>query len=125
MKHIMILGLGILAWHVQPAVSAADKGPVNLLRLPAAKVAAANLPAAAWVGLKALTDGDPATFARIPLNGDVVDIVYGFDGAMVAPQRLVVRLPRQALADATTGRVELLVSTLSAHGGFWSLRPIP
>jgi tetratricopeptide (TPR) repeat protein len=125
MIRTILLGFLILALPIQPAWSADDKGPVNLLRLPAAKLEASTLPAAEWGGLKALIDDDPATFARMPSEGGVVDVVYGFGGAMVAPQRLVVRLPREQPADTKTARVEVLVSTLSAYGGFWSLRSDP
>jgi tetratricopeptide (TPR) repeat protein len=119
------LGVILLTLWTQPAQSANDKGLINLLRLPAAKIEAASLPSGEWAAFKPLTDNDPATVAQIKAEGGPVDVVYGFGGATVAPERLVVRLPRQIPADAVTGRVELLVSTLSAQAGFVSVRSDP
>ena len=65
--------------------SMAKKKPVNLLRLPSARVELA--PAADKDALPALTDEDPATIAVFKAAKNApVDIVYGFEGATVTPE---------------------------------------
>src|SRR5207237_890431 len=105
--------------------AADDKTRVNLLRLPSVKIEASSLPSGEWAEFNALTDGNSTSVALIKAPGGAVDVVYGFGGAVVAPERLVVRLPRPVAADAATARVELLVSTLSAQAGFVSVRSDP
>ncbi len=123
--HFCFLGFVALVLDAYLLQAADDKGPINLLRLPAAKVDASSLPIGEWPALKALTDNDPATVALLKAEGSPVDVVFGFGDAMVAPERLVVRLPRQIPPDAATARVELLASTLSAQTGFVSVRSDP
>jgi tetratricopeptide (TPR) repeat protein len=118
---LAVLGVSLaeLAWAAKPEA-------VNLLRLPAAKLEQTTATGNEVGGLSALTDDNPGTFTtaaateRAPL-----ELVYGFGGATVTPSRLVIRLPEKAAAEAATGRVELLVSTLSAHAGFRSVRTDP
>ena len=119
------LGMVVLALAYSQATRAEEKKPVNLLRLSAAKFERSTASSGEQAGLKALTDDDPATVARVQAAEGVVDIIYGFGGAMVAPERLVVRLPRELPANAGIARVEVLVSTSSAQTGFLSLRSDP
>jgi tetratricopeptide (TPR) repeat protein len=122
---LLALFLPALALTFAQATSAQEKTPVNLLRLPAAKIVRATVSGGELEKLRALTDNDPGAVVQVKAQGGAVDIVYGFGGAMVAPERLVVRLPREVPAGAGTARVELLVSTLSAQAGFFSLRADP
>src|SRR5262249_6708240 len=96
--------------------STAKEKPVNLLRLPAAKVEKA--PAVDKDVLRALTDEDPATIAVFKATKDApADIVYGFKGDTVTPENLVVHLPEK-LAPL---RVELLISSAEKPETFRSL----
>ncbi|MFL5342768.1 MAG: transglutaminase family protein [Gemmataceae bacterium] len=121
----LALFLPVLALAFSPVASAEEKKPVNLLRLPAAKIEKANVSAEELTKLQALADNDPATVVQVKGQAGAVDVVYGFGGAVVAPERLVVRLPGEVPAGAGTDRVEVLVSTLSAQAGFFSLRSDP
>ncbi|OAI50286.1 hypothetical protein AYO44_05730 [Planctomycetaceae bacterium SCGC AG-212-F19] len=95
----------------------------NLLRLPSAKLEVATAPAAEWVGLKAIVDGDPLTVGVGSAAPEApLDIVFGFGGATVTAERLVVVQPLQPPPGAATERVEILVSTVSPHFGFRSVR---
>ena len=94
------LGMVVLGLWAQLLRAADDKTRVNLLRLPSVKVEASSLPTGEWAAFHALTDGNPASVALIKAPGGTVEIVYGFSGEMVAPERLVVHLPRPMPADA-------------------------
>lgn len=96
--------------------SMAKKKPVNLLRLPSARVELA--PAADKDALPALTDEDPATIAVFKAAKNApVDIVYGFEGATVTPENLVVRQPEKP----APLRIELLISSADKPESFRSL----
>src|SRR5262249_2739992 len=69
-----------------------DGERVNLLRLTGVKRTATSALGDEADGLKALTDGDPATVAVATPTVDGLDVVYEF-ATVVAPQRLLVRLP--------------------------------
>ncbi len=100
----------------------ADK-PINLLRHPAAKLETTTASPGDRAKLAALTDGDPTTVAVAPTKAsDPLDVVFGFGGATVALEKLVVQLPQPAPAGARTHKVEVLVSTVSPNAGFHSLR---
>jgi hypothetical protein len=119
-----LLWWGCSAW---PAVAAPEHKPINLLRLPSAVLEETTAPQVEAAGLKALTDDNPATAATASATPDApLDVVFGFGGKTVAPENLVVHLPRQVPAEASpAARVEILASTLSAHAGFQSLRADP
>ncbi|MEX0703640.1 MAG: hypothetical protein WD069_16205 [Planctomycetales bacterium] len=111
----------VVAW-CSTRAALGDEKTVNLLQLPAAAVERTSLPGGTAGDLKALTDGDPS----LPLVLDVADgeplsIVYGFGGGMVTLERLVVAVPAGRDA-APPERIELLVSLVSPHAGFQSVR---
>ncbi len=99
--------------------------PVNLLRLPSVKTERSTALANEQASLTALIDDNASTVAVIKATGGSVDIVYGFDGAMVTPERLEVQLPENTVPESATERVEILVSTVSMQAGFQSLRADP
>jgi HEAT repeat protein/tetratricopeptide (TPR) repeat protein len=102
-----------------------NREQVNLLRLPRAHLEATTATPREAVGLRALTDGDPATVAVAAAGPDApLDVVYGFAGDTVTPQKLLVRLPARAPPGAGTASVEVLASTLSPHAGFRALRTL-
>jgi hypothetical protein len=77
-------------------------------------------------GLAALTDGDLKTVTVESANELMpLDIVYGFSGATVAPDGVRVTLPDEGQSGAAAAQLEILVSTVSAHAGFRSLRSNP
>jgi tetratricopeptide (TPR) repeat protein len=130
----------IVAWLFGATAAAADdKAPPDLLRSPAAKLeTTAGSAAADAENVRALTDDDPATAGTFRATPQApLELVWGFGGATVAPERLVVRLPDKpaANAGATTGattgaataaaRVEVMVSQVSPHAGFQLLRADP
>ncbi len=113
------------AWLTQ-AVNAADSRPVNLLKPPTASVEQDGTVAADPQHWQTLTDGDPSTTATAAASEESpLTIVYGFHGEIVSPERLVVTLPRNDAAASAPVRVELLVSTLSPHAGFQTVRSDP
>jgi tetratricopeptide (TPR) repeat protein len=99
-----------------------SKDGVNLLRLPGVKLEETTALENERAGLKALTDDEPntVTVATAPF-----DVVYGFGGATVAPEKLVVRLPNPLPKGAGAGKVEVWASTVSPHAGFQLLRSTP
>src|SRR5262249_8445719 len=95
---------------------------VNLLRLPGTRPPAATAPLGGGAGgLRARTADAPATVAVATPTATGLDVVYEFPG-VVAPERLLVRLPAHNPPGAAAGRVEVLASTVSAHAGFQALR---
>ena len=122
---LLFLLLVVLAMGRSPAARAEEKKPVNLLRLSSVKLERSTALPGEQASLTALTDDDPGTAAEIKAPGGSVEVVYGFGGAVVTPERLVVHLPQQAPPGSATDRVEVLVSTVSAQAGFHSLRADP
>src|SRR5262245_29233072 len=97
-----------------------------LLRLPETRRVGASVGPHDQDRLPALIDNDAATAAVLPATRQFpVDIVYHFGGAEVTPRELVVMLPESIPPDARTGRVELLVSSISAEAGFQFVRADP
>jgi tetratricopeptide (TPR) repeat protein len=98
----------------------------NLLRHPGAHLEATTASAVDRERLAALTDDDPATAAAAHATSTTpLEVVWGFGGATVAPQRLIVRLPRDAKKGTAAVRVEVLGSLVSARAGFQLLRADP
>jgi tetratricopeptide (TPR) repeat protein len=93
---------------------------VNLLRLAGVKLTATTALGDEADGLKHLTDGDPATVAVATPTVAGLDVVYEL-ASVGAPEAVLVRLPANNPPGAATGRVEVLVSTVSAHVGFQAL----
>jgi tetratricopeptide (TPR) repeat protein len=113
------------AWLTQ-AGFAADSRPVNLLKPPTASVEQDGMVAADPRNWQPLTDGDSSTTATATASEESpLTIVYGFRGEIVTPERLVVTLPQKDAAAAIPVRVELLVSNLSPHAGFQTVRSDP
>ncbi len=117
----------MLAWSAAAPAWADDK-PVDLLRVAGAKVERTTSHGDDAKGLAALSDGDPATVATAAATEAApLDVVFSFgtgDGT-VSPERVRVVLPEKAEGGAGTGRVEVLVSTLSANAGYRSVRSDP
>lgn len=100
-----------------------DDEPVNLLRVASAKVESTTSPADA-IAIGRLTDGDAKTVAEIEATEDTpLDVTFTFGGSVVAPEAIRVTLPKGP--GSAKARVEILVSTVSAHAGFRSLRADP
>ena len=94
----------------------------NLLRLQTAQVERSTAGLDDAPALTALFADSPETAAGVKARPDApLDVVFGFEGAMVTADRLVVQVPEAS----STARVEILVSTLSAQAGFRSLRSDP
>jgi tetratricopeptide (TPR) repeat protein len=107
----------------QVAARAADEEPVNLLRLPAAKIEQSSIVGQELRGLAALADGDVVRAATATAGVETpLTIVYGFGGDQVALERLTITVPRGTGDTSPPVRVDLLVSSLSAHSGFQSVR---
>ena len=102
---------------------AVDDEPVNLLRLASARVELTTSPADA-TAIARLTDGDAKTVAEIAATeASPLDVTFTFGGGVVAPEGIRVTLPEGS--GSAAARVEILVSTVSAHAGFRSLRADP
>lgn len=125
-RHCLFVGAIALSTAATLSVHAAKDEPVNLLRLSTAKIEWATVPGGDLSGLGALTDGDPKTITvESATDTEPLDIVYGFNGNTVAPESVRVTLPDKGQSDASAGRVEILVSTVSARTGFHSVRADP
>ncbi len=104
-------------------LSAAEPAAVNLLRLPGVKLEDSTVSGSEAAQLSRLTDGDPSTVASVTASEDApFTVVYGFGGATVSLDRLVVMLPADPKASPAATKIDLLVSTLSPHAGFQSVR---
>lgn len=104
-------------------VRAADEKPVDLLRLTTAAIERTSLTGVATGDFKALTDGDSTTRLVLDVSSDeTVTVVYGFDGATVSPERLAVAIPSATKEASPPERIDLLVSMVSPHAGFQSVR---
>ncbi len=127
MNRFLLVSLFVVALcsNKLPAAQVDEGTPVNLLLLPTVKAERSTAIAVEQAGLNALTDDDTETVAVIKATGGTVDIVFGFDGAMVTPERLEVHLPESAPPGSGTERVEVLVSTVSVQTGFQALRADP
>ena len=102
---------------------AVDEKPLNLLRLASAKVELTTSPADA-TAIARLTDGDAKTVAEFDATeATPLDVTFTFGGGVVAPEGIRVTLPEGS--GSAAARVEILVSTVSAHAGFRSLRADP
>jgi tetratricopeptide (TPR) repeat protein len=122
-KAAVAAGLGLLC-AVAP-VAGQEARPVNLLALQGAKLEHASDPAAGAAALKGLTDGDTGT--PVVLAGSdkaPLTLVIGFDGKVVSLEQIEVSLGNAAKESAAT-HVDLLVSSLSPHAGFHSVRSDP
>lgn len=107
------------------AAPAGADSPVNLLRLPQARLEVTSLLGDRAPTLGSLTDGKPDTVVALdPGGAETVDLVFGFAGEIVAPQSVVVTLAKQDGA-VPPSRIEILASTVSPHSGFQSLRSDP
>ena len=94
---------------------AAAKEPLNLLRLPEAKLETTTLAGDRATAMAALTDGKPETTTELPASAsETVDLVYGFGGETVAPEAIVVTLPKQSDA-VPPSRIEVLASIVWAR----------
>ena len=126
-QHILgragIVGVAILQAALG-AAWAADPTAVNLLRLPAARIeASASSPDA---NDNSLTDGDASSVLVAEVGEETpLTVVFHFQGATVSPERLVVTLPEADDRSKPAVRVELLVSNLSAHASYQSVRSDP
>jgi tetratricopeptide (TPR) repeat protein len=102
---------------------AAEPAAMNLLRLPGVKLEDSTVSGSEAAQLSRLTDGDPSTVASITASEDApFTVVFGFGGATVSLDQLVVSLPADSKAAPAATKIDLLVSTLSPHAGFQSVR---
>ena len=98
---------------------------VNLLTLPEVSRNPDGLLTIETSKLDRLLDADPATVATFQTDGSApIDLVFGFDGATVAPQTVTF-----VLGETNSGRpperIDILASTISPNTGFVSLRTEP
>ena len=118
----VLLGLAVA---LIPALDLPAKEPasVNLLRLPGVKLEDSTASGSEAAQLSRLTDGDPSTVASVTASEDApLTIVYGFGGATVSLDQLVVMLPADPKAAPAATKIDLLASMLSPHAGFQSVR---
>lgn len=95
---------------------------VKLLRVDQATIARTSVLGEDVERLGKLTDGDTETavsFSATPAAP--LDVVFGFGGEAVGPERLVVHVAAGDDQDAAP-TIEVLVSSLSPHAGFQSLQ---
>lgn len=120
------LALALLLLVPLTAARAESRGPENLLALPSARIEQASDPGAAGGVPKALLDGDARTAVTYSAgDGAPLILVFGFAGNTVAPEWLEITLGAAEGADQAPAGVDLLVSTLSPHTGFHSVRSDP
>ena len=106
--------------------SAADSEAVNVLRLSTVSVEHSNALASEVAQLQALADGDDSTTATLTASQDLpFEVVYSFDGKTVAVEQLAVTVGAAEGDAAPPVHVDVLVSTLSPHAGFQSVRNDP
>lgn len=99
------------------------KEKTNLLTLPNTTLKTTSAPEQEQPRLKELRDGK---FEEVVISTQgSLEVVYEFGGTTVTPQELVVYLPKKIQEKALPVRVEILVSLLSPHAGFQSLRTDP
>ena len=97
--------------------------PIDLLSLPSATLSRTSEVGDGLQQLAALTDGRLSSLATVTSSSNTpTDIVFGFGDETVTPLKLVVHLPKKAGELSNSPSIEVLVSTLSPHTGFRSLR---
>jgi len=95
---------------------------VNLLTADQAAIARTSAVGTDVERLVGLTDGNTETPFSFPTKQTApLDVVFGFGGEVVSPERLVVHLTGGDDQDAAP-TIEVLVSMLSPHAGFQSLQ---
>ncbi len=105
---------------------AADNDKINLLQLAAAKLEQSTVLPHDLAEVKKWTDGKRTTAGEVAVTPPTpVDIVFGTGGTSVSPEQIVVTLPEQVATEKAPVRVEILVSVVSPHAGFQSLRADP
>jgi tetratricopeptide (TPR) repeat protein len=120
--NFVAIWLSLLAASAWPASA---EPPVNLLRSPSVTLEATSLISDQARNVSALTDGKRETAAGIDAGGaETADFVFGFAGEIVAPEKIVVILSKDA-GSLPPIRVEVLASTVSPQSGFKSLRADP
>jgi tetratricopeptide (TPR) repeat protein len=113
---------GLVALCAAAPAPARDADPVNLLALPTAKLEYASDPSADAVSLKALADGNAATATTLAASAQSPpSLVIGFGDNVVSLESLEISLG-DAAAEQRPTQVDLLVSSLSPHAGFQSVR---
>ena len=75
--------------------NAEENKPIDILRLPGTKLERVATLARDDANIRALTDGNPATVAKIEAPGVAVDLVYGFGAELVTAERLSSRCRRK------------------------------
>ena len=118
---IVPIGLAVLCFG---RANAEDNAPIDILRLPAAKLENTATRTEDDSVAKSLTGVDRPPVVKIQVAGGAVDLVYGFGGELVTAERLIVTLPPQP-PDAAAERVEMLVSITSPVTGFNLVRSDP
>lgn len=117
----VLLGPTLLASMLMTVPAFAEK-PVNLLTLPQARVVSDGLSEFNEQQISPLLDDDPKTlFTTDAIDGTPVELVFGFDGATMAPASIKLVLG-QDQKNPPPGRIDILASTVSANAGFTSLR---
>src|SRR5262245_6999085 len=97
----------------------------NLLTMPQVKLEAGSLVGDQASKVQALTDGKADTAAEFDTEGaETVDLVFGFAGETVSPEKVVVTLPKDK-AGAAPIRLDVLASTVSPSTGFKPRRTDP
>jgi len=120
---VFFLAIAIAIGLVVDRLPADDQKPINLLQPSVAVIERASLAGDATRETQTLFDGDPATQLSLDVvSGEPLLLVFGFGGEMVSLERLVIAVPN-ATDDATPAEhVDLLVSSVSPHAGFSSVR---
>jgi len=117
-----LLLLAMLFLLFVPHARTAEKDRVDLLRLPAAKLERSSVPGSELASFKLLIDDKPETIVNGTASADApLEVVFGFGGAVVTPERLVVRVS----AKDPAAKVEVRASTVSGDAGFQFVRADP
>lgn len=104
------------------AIDSSAPAEVNLLRLPTAHIERSTATLDDASALTTLFEDNPAVVPSVKAQPNVpLDVVFGFEGAVVTADRVTIRVPQAS----STARIEILVSTLSPQAGFRSVRSDP
>ncbi|HRD77408.1 MAG TPA: hypothetical protein PK264_15990 [Hyphomicrobiaceae bacterium] len=121
----LCLGVLGLAAVTTGSLSAAEPKSVDLLKHGSARIEHASDALAGAATLKALTDGDLATPVPLAVSaGDAVTLTFAFAGGEVSPEAIEVSVG-SAKREEAAAAIDVLVSSVSPHAGYRSVRADP
>lgn len=103
-----------------------SKQPVDLLSLDGAVVEISASGTARAENLQDCHDGDPSSAATLFVSSDEpAELIVGFGEKTVTPQRVIVTLQPSDEDHGVPEKLDILVSSVSPHAGFHSVRVDP